>query len=438
MIACLCLWDCPQGVGPATIFDKSFLQSLTLDEAVWFDQHYIPVITPLFFVETLADLEKENIRSERTPEDEVRIIADKFPEMNPAVNVHHASLCEGELRGDQSHYDGRPVLAGGRRAISDGKKGIVFEVSPETEAFNRWRRGEFREVDRLFARGWRNALATSSTPPGEDFLQWEKKGLEDCKTREQVHAFSRAVIREKRQKPYNRMKFVFDVLGLRRELSQLAERYERHGAPALHEYCPYTAHVLEVEVFFRFAQERGIISRDRASNRVDIAYLNYLPFCSVFVSNDRLHKHNVPLFLKEKQVFVDGTDLKADLRRINERNLALPKEVQESGIFSFAAKPPTDGKFLTSDLWDKLMSPTWREPQHALKMTPEKRREIVERMKAMKAAATDHPSTETFSVDEADSLQIVRHVRKMRGSWYQLAKNFDDKPKRIPPEANPS
>lgn len=43
-----------------TIFDKSFLESLTLDEAVWFDNFFLANITPIFYVETLADLEKEN------------------------------------------------------------------------------------------------------------------------------------------------------------------------------------------------------------------------------------------------------------------------------------------------------------------------------------------------------------------------------------------
>lgn len=47
------------GVGPIIIFDKSTLESLSLDESVWLDAHYKPNITPLFFVETLADLKKE-------------------------------------------------------------------------------------------------------------------------------------------------------------------------------------------------------------------------------------------------------------------------------------------------------------------------------------------------------------------------------------------
>ena len=65
-------------MGPVTLFDKSALQLLNPDQAVWFDQFYSAVITPLFFVETLADLEKET-RSGRSPEDVVGKLAANTP-----------------------------------------------------------------------------------------------------------------------------------------------------------------------------------------------------------------------------------------------------------------------------------------------------------------------------------------------------------------------
>ena len=65
-------------MGPTILFDKSFLQSLSLDEAVIFDHFFIALICPMFYVETLADLGK-SVRPGRTPEDEVRIIAGSAP-----------------------------------------------------------------------------------------------------------------------------------------------------------------------------------------------------------------------------------------------------------------------------------------------------------------------------------------------------------------------
>ena len=85
-------------LGPILIFDKSTLQSLNPDEAVWLDNFFLTNITPLFFIETLADLEKQ-IRSGRTPEQIVGELAYKTPDMGSRPNVHHMVLLNGELNG---------------------------------------------------------------------------------------------------------------------------------------------------------------------------------------------------------------------------------------------------------------------------------------------------------------------------------------------------
>jgi hypothetical protein len=72
--------------GPVLIFDKSSLESLSLDEAVLLDNFYRSNITPLFFVECLADLEKA-IKSKSTPEQLVGSLADRTPEVQSSANV---------------------------------------------------------------------------------------------------------------------------------------------------------------------------------------------------------------------------------------------------------------------------------------------------------------------------------------------------------------
>ena len=61
-------------VGPHLISDKSALECLSLDETNWLDNFSYTVITPLFFAETLADLEKE-VGKGRTPEQVVGSLA---------------------------------------------------------------------------------------------------------------------------------------------------------------------------------------------------------------------------------------------------------------------------------------------------------------------------------------------------------------------------
>jgi len=105
------------GVGPIILFDKSVLQSLTIDESVWFDTFYLPSITPIFFVEVLADLEKE-VQKGSTPEQVVGNLADKSP-TGGGVNVHHHRLSVAELFG--SKVEMRHLLRGrpSQRSMAD-------------------------------------------------------------------------------------------------------------------------------------------------------------------------------------------------------------------------------------------------------------------------------------------------------------------------------
>ena len=64
---------------------------------------------------------------------------------------------------------------------------------------------------------------------------------------------------------------------------------------------------------FHIAIAAHLISPERPSNRTDIAYLFYLPFCMMFVSSDKLHRETANLFLRADQEFVWGLDLKDDL-----------------------------------------------------------------------------------------------------------------------------
>ena len=146
-------------MGPFLIFDKSSLESLNLDEAVMLDNFYMSNITPVFFVECLADLEKA-IRSKSTPEQLVGSLATRTPESQSYPNVHHAKILRGELAGrfDLKTVHGRVMLAGGKRVQLGEKRGIVFEQSPEAEAVSRWGKREFLDLERQIAKRWRQAL----------------------------------------------------------------------------------------------------------------------------------------------------------------------------------------------------------------------------------------------------------------------------------------
>ena len=121
-------------MGPSLIFDKSSLESLNLDEAVMMDNFYMSTITPLFFIECLADLDKA-IRSNSTPEQLVGSLADRTPDIQAYPNAHHLHILQAELsrKFDFTKVMGRVALPRGRQVQLGDKKGVVLQKTEEAE-----------------------------------------------------------------------------------------------------------------------------------------------------------------------------------------------------------------------------------------------------------------------------------------------------------------
>ena len=423
-------------MGPMLIFDKSTLQSLNPDEALWLDNFFMTNITPLFFIETLADLEKE-VRAGRTPEQVVGNLAIKTPDMSSRPNVHHTTLLAGELRGlgEVDMRYGRPIISGGRTVTLEGETGIIFEQSPEEEALQRWQRREFLLLERLTAKAWREALShIDYEKMYQAFQEWfvgrrKPKTLLEVKT--MADQFIDGLDQEKA------FRFGLALLGVpQHSQEQVMSRWKTASKPAIKEFAPYFRHVFSIDLFFYLAIAADLISRARPSNKVDIAYLYYLPFCMVFVSSDTLHSRVVPLFVREDQTFLEGTALKADLARLDEYYSKLPDEIKNRGVFTFASIPPDDTSFLVTRLWDKYMASTWRDIKTRKfdgtdKIDPEAEKALLNKMKRfVKEAAPVDPATVVKS-DDADSIMIQRKVYARKGKWKRFPPEVENSKKRI-------
>ncbi|MBZ5528176.1 MAG: hypothetical protein LAN71_09795 [Acidobacteriia bacterium] len=73
---------------------------------------------------------------------------------------------------------------------------------------------------------------------------------------------------------------------------EIIGRWKKAGSPRVRDYAPYFRHLIGVVLFFSLAVAADQVSRIRpkgkADNKVDIAYLYYLPFCHVFASRDNI------------------------------------------------------------------------------------------------------------------------------------------------------
>jgi hypothetical protein len=191
----------------------------------------------------------------------------------------------------------------------------------------------------------------------------------------------------------------------------------------LPEHAPYCAHVLTIEVFSVIALGCGFISPDRPSNRIDIAYLYYLPFCTLFVSSDKLHRRTAPLFLRQDQEFIEGASLKAALHEIDEHYTQLPADILEQGVFKFASTPPQNAGRLVRDLWGKHLAPHALYPQPERSLDPEEEKRVMEQLATLRRATKSGEDAASFDPEEADTLSYERAIRIQKGKWYQVPKD---------------
>lgn len=360
------------------IIDKSTFQSLSFDEILRLTYYYKHNITPVLVMEILGDLKKEAKEGKPPSQNRVIDFATKLFPVTTVVNLHYSKLRQGELGGDPVVMDGRPTL-GIHKVVQtpEGKKGWVAEESAEEKAIYHWREGHFSEADHQLSQLWRASTTR------EDLLinlqkELKKKGIpvkaENFKELDQL-------VTSSIDQPDNQLSLLTDIArnsgispgqGLR-----LLGRWHRSGKPPLKYFIPYAYHCLRVDTLFYLGLQTGLVGT-RATNQVDLEYLYYLPFCTLFTSNDHLHKDLAPLLLNKDQRFVLGTELKEDLKAIN----AYLKELPEAESKTYRNRPPLLETSLTFRLWQEYYrypdNRDWqREPSEAeMKMAIAKMQEL--------------------------------------------------------------
>jgi len=412
-------------MGPITLFDKSFLQQLNIDEAVWFDNFFYPVIAPLFFIETLADLEKTP-REGKTAEQEMGIIASKTPQMSGGPCHFHRELCIQDLLGNHVPLTGQIPMAGMRRVVRDGKESGVLEVSPERKAFDRWQDGQFYNLERNHARQWRAHLARIDLGAIEQAMKQSGIDSKSCKSLEAALKIADEVVLGL-SKSHGRFDSMLEVIDIPLSVRpHVKHRWKMMKRPPLRTFAPYAAHVLRVEIFFRAALGANLIASTRPSHRVDMSYLFYLPFCTIFTSTDKLHRQCAPLFMRGNQEFVWGQDLKADLRALNEHFSSLPPETRAQGIYKFADRLPDESQGLIRALFQRH-TPSLLRPKVTVdvsKISAEANAKLVKTIKDLESSEGDDTP---FAADkELDSLILKRTVLRQRGNWMQIGPEVSD------------
>lgn len=400
-------------LGPIIIFDKSTLQSLSIDESCWLDNFFLSNITPIFYVETLSNLAKE-FNNHRSSEDMVSEISVKAPSQQSYPNVHHKTLLLGDLLGHKVDMTNKPVLGGGQtKQTTDGQVGIHFEQFPEAEILSRWQEGEFEQIEKDFAKSWRHALSNlrfdSMISLVKNIIPLEQKFRELSEIKQFLDDF---VLGDYIEILY----LTFQILEVPQELqNEIIRRWKIEKIP-LAEFAPYASYVFKVDLFFYLSLAFNLISKERPSNKIDLSYLYYLPFCMIFVSSDKLHAKTAPLFMELGQDFIKGNDLKIALNQLDNYYSQLSDDVKSQGIMRFAYYPPLEIDNIVTQAWDKFCT-IWRQHSEQRKNDAQTNhdKDLVNKIKKVQAESQNIP--DNIDLDNADHVLFKRKVSFSKGKW---------------------
>ncbi len=412
-------------MGPIIILDKSTLQSLSINESALLENFFLTNITPLLYAETLADLEKQP-KGNRTAEEIVADLSSKTPELNSYPNIYHRTLIKNNLLGRHIEMANFPIIRGGQPKIDpDGKVGIHFNEFPEISMMQRWYEGKFEDAERRIARRWRESLSNMDFDINIGLAKNVIPQDRRFRSLEEIKAFVDDFVQQPGEEILH---LALQLFGVPRDsYSKVIRSYEQTGYTRFIEFTPYAAYVLKVDLLFYIGILNDLISKERPSNWIDIAYLYYLPFCMVFSSNDKLHARTAPLFMEIGQTYIGGNELKQGLRELDHYYTEHLDEIESVGLIQFAPYPPSDMHNSVTRLWDVYL-PGWRELNlEQIKKntnTLQDGSDIVTRLK--KAQTQSIPLGIHVDSEAADYSMISRMARIRKGKWRIMPPGVED------------
>ena len=355
---------------PAILIDKSTLEIVSNTEFNCLNRYYLVVGTHVLLNEIDADLKKE-FNDERNPENAVSILSHRL-HGNSRFNTDWRTLLKRSLFGESIPIDHlAPVYFHGERTYTPGIGwGVYFDEQQERENLRNWADGEFSESDYSKAVQWRSDIQdidlTWIRDLGNTFKDLKVKSWEELPTTVEY-------ILQSPNYQLEALQYLVKLANVSEvETTEIFNRWNNLGMPTIQDFSQYGYYCLKACSFFWWALFSGLIG-PRSTNCIDLQYLLELPFCRVFSSQDKLHKKFAPLLITDQQIFIEGLDLKTDLKRIEEHVESLSEE-ERTESFPFPYPPDWDDSF-TNQVWKKHVMPR----EEFIPFTQEEKDKILER-----------------------------------------------------------
>jgi hypothetical protein len=293
--------------------DKSTIEALSKSEVRLLYEYFFPNVPPILALEILADLKKK-----QTPQSRVIGLAKKVNGMNSAVSANYRFLASGSLSGYPVVMDGRYFDVHSKPVrTKTGSIGIVRHSTPAEEALLHWQSGEFSEAEDALAEAWRDASQKIDLNSYQQKLETFRLAVS---SRRIVNLDDlKRVVGNMLANPFYQEAFLIWIghsIGLSpNEAALLIRRWRQERKVWIEDFAPYAHYCLRVELSFALGIVNKLPHFNRRTNKLDLEYCYYFPFCMAFTSKDKFLRDMAQVLLRPDQDFVWAEDLKTDLKR---------------------------------------------------------------------------------------------------------------------------
>ena len=370
-------------MGPIIILDKSAFQSLSRRECFFLHIYFKENLTPILCMEILGDLAKKK-HDPKAAKQKVAELAAKFGGSGPVTNLDYRSLCIKSLLGFRFPLDSRIIPDNSTPVrIADRSQSVIIDDSPFNYAILRWAEGNFLEFEHFISKHWRKITRSFSLKSFCDQLDKHHIIIPRVKNTDEILPVTESLLTKTSLQEVWLEWLLDQLLVNNADRSAIKARWRLRHYPLLKDFAPYAWHCIKVLLVALIAIRYHFV-KWKSTNILDIQYLYYLPFCMVFVSDDKLHQLLAPLLMRRDQSFVLGRELKSDLRRLADEWDRLTEKKRAMLRYALGSYPPPAKNSIVYELWKRHIRP-WKPGMGDLtsKLSEQEKMEAINWVKRM-------------------------------------------------------
>lgn len=367
-------------MGPVILLDKSAFESFNDNDIQLIHFYYFVNTAPTLLTEIIGDLAKKR-KDGRDADRAVAQLAAKLFGPYRMTCADHRSMLSGALQGHDVPLTAKIPIHNVKSIVDeDGQRGMLIDSTAECETYIKWSRGSFSTLERESANQYRELLKNIDL---EIYRRNFTKFFGSHSMPKSLGELSNLVSEFSESSPENQLvlaKFLIKERQMPSGLAVLA-RFGIRNKGSLKKYSPYAHFCAKCVFAFYLGLSTGLIGT-RPTNRIDLEYIFYLPFCNVFVSGDNFQIDFFKHFLRQDQEVICRDDLKSDLRVIQEFRSEEENKLQRSDPY-----PPPIENSLTLRLWKKYRGERKTSESRIGKMSKEEEAALLKKVQTFMRAA---------------------------------------------------